>query len=91
MQSGKMAAAGMALVEWAKQKGTWNALDEVEELAFPDDFQDAFKKDPKALSNSLFRDLPKPRFHETISANQHSIKKQGIPHFQQSWCTDPKK
>ncbi len=45
---GKMAPAGMAMVELAKRTGTWTALDEVENLAEPADLAAALKKMPSA-------------------------------------------
>jgi uncharacterized protein YdeI (YjbR/CyaY-like superfamily) len=39
-----MAPAGMVMVELAKATGTWDALNEVEELIVPDDMLKLFKK-----------------------------------------------
>jgi uncharacterized protein YdeI (YjbR/CyaY-like superfamily) len=48
IQSGQMAPAGIKMVEIAKQNGTWNTLDEVEQLLVPDDLTKAFAKYTKA-------------------------------------------
>lgn len=45
---GRMTAAGVAMVEIAKQSGTWTALDEVEALIEPDDLKAALDADPAA-------------------------------------------
>src|SRR5690606_14265515 len=43
--------AGLSKIEIAKQNGSWNALDDVENLIIPKDIQDAFDKKPNAYSN----------------------------------------
>jgi uncharacterized protein YdeI (YjbR/CyaY-like superfamily) len=52
-----MAAAGMEMISIAKANGTWNALDEVEELVIPPDLKKALKTVPIALTN--FEAFPK--------------------------------
>jgi len=42
--SGEMTPAGLAVVETAKQNGSWFILDEVEDLIIPQDLQEAFEK-----------------------------------------------
>jgi len=44
IENGLMTPAGMESVEVAKQNGSWNILDEVEELIIPNDLEEAFKK-----------------------------------------------
>ena len=44
-----MTPAGMAMVNLAKQTGTWDALNEVEAGTIPDDLKKAFQKNKKAL------------------------------------------
>lgn len=44
----RMAPAGLAMVELAKETGTWTALDEVEALIEPDDLAAALDADPAA-------------------------------------------
>ncbi len=51
MAAGLMAPAGLAMVELAKQNGTWTALDKVEALEYPPDLQQAFAKNKTALKN----------------------------------------
>lgn len=41
---GLMAPAGLAVIEVAKQNGSWTILDEVEELIIPSDLEEAFTK-----------------------------------------------
>lgn len=48
MAEGKMAAAGMAMVELAKRSGTWNALNAVDRLTLPDDFRQALNQNRQA-------------------------------------------
>jgi len=45
----RMAPAGLAMVETAKQNGCWTALDDVENLIIPEDLQKAFDKNKKAF------------------------------------------
>lgn len=49
--SGLMMPAGLMMVEVAKQSGTWNALDEVENISIPEDLQNVFDKDKAAYEN----------------------------------------
>jgi uncharacterized protein YdeI (YjbR/CyaY-like superfamily) len=51
LANGKMAPAGLAMVELAKQTGTWTALDAVEALTLPADLQAAFAKNKTAFEN----------------------------------------
>lgn len=51
IKEGKMAPAGMAMVELAKATGTWEALNEVEKLIVPDDMLKLFKKNKVAFEN----------------------------------------
>ncbi len=46
---GHMHASGLEMVEIAKLNGTWNALDDVENLQMPVDLQRAFELNPVAL------------------------------------------
>ncbi|SOD95164.1 YdeI/OmpD-associated family protein [Spirosoma fluviale] len=48
IQAGKMTEAGRAMVNLAKQTGTWTALDEVENLICPPDLTEEFDKNPTA-------------------------------------------
>lgn len=51
IEMGLMTEAGFKTIEIAKQKGTWNALDEVELLLVPSDLQAEFDKNSLAFQN----------------------------------------
>ena len=51
IKQGLMAAPGLQMIELAKQTGTWDALNDVENLVMPADLQDLFNKHPQALEN----------------------------------------
>lgn len=57
MEQGKMAPAGLACIEIAKQNGCWNLLDEVEQLIVPDDLNAALQlqSDAENFFNALSR------------------------------------
>lgn len=42
--------AGKAMIDLAKKSGTWNALDEIENLTVPDDLKKAFSKNKTAFN-----------------------------------------
>lgn len=44
IENGLMTEAGFDSIETAKQNGSWNILDEVEELIIPNDLEKAFKE-----------------------------------------------
>ncbi len=46
-----MLPVGLAKVEWAKQNGTWDALNEVSEGIVPDDLMVAFEQNIPALEH----------------------------------------
>ena len=48
IENGLMEEAGYKSIELAKQNGSWNMLDEVEELLIPNDLEAAFALKPKA-------------------------------------------
>ncbi|MHA4742018.1 YdeI/OmpD-associated family protein [Dyadobacter sp. MSC1_007] len=48
LEEGKMRQAGIDAIEMAKQNGSWDLLDQVEELLIPDDLAEAYDS-----SNSL--------------------------------------
>lgn len=50
-KQGLMTEPGMAVIEIAKKNGSWNMLDEVEELIIPDDMQRELDKYPEALAH----------------------------------------
>ncbi len=45
-----MAPAGLEMIEIAKQKGTWTALDEVENMTIPGDLKEAFDNNTTAFA-----------------------------------------
>ncbi|MEO1133542.1 MAG: YdeI/OmpD-associated family protein [Cyanobacteria bacterium J06639_1] len=49
--SGQMTAAGTAKIEAAKQDGSWNAPDAIEDLVIPPDLEAAFEQYPTARQN----------------------------------------
>lgn len=49
MAEGRMHPSGLAMVDLAKRDGTWDALDEVENLTLPDDLQARFAANPAAF------------------------------------------
>ncbi len=48
---GLMTEAGLRMVELARETGTWNALNDVDDLVIPDDLRAAFSDQPEALRN----------------------------------------
>lgn len=50
-KAGKLAAPGYAMVAAAKRSGTWDALNEVEDLIVPADLAEAFQKYKQARAN----------------------------------------
>jgi len=57
IDEGSMTKAGLAIVEIAKQNGSWNILDMVEELLIPEDLEKEFKS--KEGSKDIFLSLSK--------------------------------
>lgn len=51
ISKGLMTAAGMEVIETAKQNGAWNALDEVESFVMPEELQKALSKNKTAQKN----------------------------------------
>ena len=51
IKEGKMAPEGLAMIELAKETGTWDALNAVDELIVPDDMLKLFKKNKTAFAN----------------------------------------
>jgi len=48
-KANKIALAGLEMIKVAKETGTWDALNDVENLIIPDDLQSALEATPKAL------------------------------------------
>lgn len=57
IQTGLMTEAGLAVISRAKENGSWDILNEVEELKVPDDLNNALKKD--VIAESFFNSLSK--------------------------------
>ena len=57
IKAGRMHKTGLAVIETAKQTGTWTALDEVENFIVPEDLQKALNKNKAALNH--FNAFPK--------------------------------
>ncbi|MEO1021411.1 MAG: YdeI/OmpD-associated family protein [Bacteroidota bacterium] len=51
LEQHRVRSAGLAMIELAKQTGTWTALDDVENLVIPDDLQRAFAEFPRSETN----------------------------------------
>ncbi|HMX03413.1 MAG TPA: YdeI/OmpD-associated family protein [Chitinophagales bacterium] len=51
LNEGKIAPAGLEMIQLAKSTGTWDTLNEVETLAIPPDLQSALKKNKTALKH----------------------------------------
>ncbi|CAA9331516.1 MAG: hypothetical protein AVDCRST_MAG56-7823 [uncultured Cytophagales bacterium] len=49
LAAGRIAPAGLAAIEAARQRGTWTALDDVENLTLPPDLEAALRANPPAL------------------------------------------
>lgn len=60
-KQGLLTEAGIKMIELAKKTGTWNALDEVENIQVPDDLQKEFDKNKKAFThwNNFSRSVKK--------------------------------
>lgn len=78
--AGKMAPAGMRVVEVAQANGTWNVLDEIEEDVMPEDLVRAFAKQPAALAT--FQGFPpggrKAIYQWVISAKRPETRAQRV-------------
>jgi uncharacterized protein YdeI (YjbR/CyaY-like superfamily) len=49
--SNKMTEAGQKMIDYAKEKGRWNALDQVSALQIPEDLAQLFAENPTAKEN----------------------------------------
>ncbi|MBC8140902.1 MAG: YdeI/OmpD-associated family protein [Armatimonadetes bacterium] len=60
LQSNQITPVGLRIIEAAQRDGSWNALDAVEDLLYPDDFLAALRDAPPAQENfSRFSDSAK--------------------------------
>ena len=60
-----MVEAGFVSIETAKQNGSWNILDEVEELIIPNDLEIEFTNNP--ISKDFFLSLSKSKRKEILT------------------------
>lgn len=65
IKAGLMQEAGLAIIEVAKQNGSWTLLDEVEELIVPADLGKALDKIPNG--RALFENLSRSKRRELLA------------------------
>lgn len=70
ISDGLMTKAGLDSIEVAKQNGSWNILNDVEDLIIPKDLQKAFKKHKglEAYYTNLSRSAKKMALHRLVMA-----------------------
>ena len=80
IEKGLMTKAGFDSIDIAKQNGSWNALDDVEELKIPKDLDKAFKahKGSKAFFLSLSKSMQKMMLHWIISAKRDETRQKRL-------------
>ena len=80
IEAGLMTPAGFQSIEIAKQNGSWNILDEVEELIVPDDLEKAFKKykGSKEYFLSLSKSIKKMILYRVVSAKRPETRQNRI-------------
>lgn len=72
-----MTEVGQALIDLAKQKGTWLKLEEIDNLLIPPDLQKEFDKNQTAFENfKVFRDSSKKIILGWISQAKHPVTRQ---------------
>lgn len=81
-----MTKAGLACIETAKQNGSWNILDTVEELLVPAALEKAFKAHPgsKLYFESLSKSVKKMILHRIAMAKQDETKAKRIKEIAES-------
>lgn len=84
--SGKMTAAGLASIERAKQNGSWNLLDTVEELLIPEDLEKAFalQPDSKDFFLSLSKSVRKMMLHWIVLAKRPETRQKRVDEVAES-------
>jgi uncharacterized protein YdeI (YjbR/CyaY-like superfamily) len=77
---GHMTDAGLKSIETARQNGSWNLLDEVEELIIPDDLEKAFSTKPAAREFflNLSRSVKKMMLHWLVMAKRPETRQKRI-------------
>jgi len=80
IEEGWMTEAGLKPIEIAKQNGTWNILDEVEELTIPEDLETAFEKHhgSKDFYLSLSKSIKKMILHWIVMAKRPETREKRI-------------
>lgn len=80
LQEGLMAEAGLAIIELAKQNGSWTILDEVEELIIPKDLELAFKKHKgsKTFFESISKSIRKAMLQWLVLAKRPETRQNRI-------------
>lgn len=80
IQNGQMTTAGLACISIAQQNGSWNILDDVEELIVPKDLENAFKEYPEAQNQyqNISKSQKKMILHRLIMAKQEITRQKRI-------------
>ena len=80
IEAGKMAPAGFESIKIAQQNGSWNLLDDVEELVVPDDLEQAFTqhKGSKEYFSGLSKSLKKMMLQWIVLAKQPTTRQKRI-------------
>ncbi|WP_213083874.1 YdeI/OmpD-associated family protein [Chryseobacterium lactis] len=75
-----MKQAGFASIETAKQNGSWNILDSVEDLTIPEDLEDAFRdyEGSKVYFESLSKSVKKMLLQWIVLAKRPETRKKRI-------------
>ncbi len=80
---GLMTPAGLAVIEQAKQDGSWTILDPVEALEVPDDLAAALKRDPDAAKRyeALSKSAKKQVLWSVVSAKRPETRAARVRRF----------
>lgn len=72
IEQGLMTKAGLEIIDIAKQNGSWNILDDVEELLIPQDLEDKLKLNDNAMEVflSLSKSVRKAMLHRLLFARR---------------------
>jgi len=83
ISQGRMEDAGLKSIEIAKQNGSWNILDAVEELIIPKDLEKAFEDHPhsKAYFLNLSKSKKKIVLHSITIAKREETRERRIQEF----------
>lgn len=77
---GKMTPAGLAIIEIAKENGSWTILDEVDALILPPDLEVALKSLPPAMDyyEGLSKSIKKMMLYWLVSAKRSETRQKRI-------------